>query len=188
MFSGIVECLAEVKGISRRGNLFLLEIKPFKRQEDAEIGESIAINGACLTLIGNKQGVLGFEVMPQTWKCTNLSKFRIGERINFECALKVGQRLSGHFVAGHIDCLGVIRHKKHVSGNLCFEIAVPMKFMRCVLPKGSIAVDGISLTVVDIRSNVFSIYIIPHTLQNTTLQHKGSSDTVNIEFDIITKR
>lgn len=188
MFSGIIEELVEVKKISRRGNISLLEISAGRVTEDVKIGDSIAINGACLTLTENKSGVLSFEVIPETLNITNLGSLKISDKVNLERSLKIGDRLSGHFVTGHIDCLGIIRKKNYISGNLCLQIAVSLEFMEYILPKGSIAVDGISLTVVSKKSNVFTVYIIPHTLKNTTLGFKGPSDKVNIEFDILAKR
>lgn len=187
MFSGIVEELGEVKNIARRGNISVLGIKVEKALEGTKIGDSIAVNGACLTVTEKKEGVLIFEAMPETLKITNLGALRIKDRVNLERALKIGDRLSGHFVLGHIDCAGIIRKKNYINNNLCFEIAVPAEFIKYCLPKGSIAVDGISLTLVNRKSNTFSIYIIPHTLKNTTLGFKGPSDKVNIEFDILAK-
>ena len=188
MFSGIVEELGELKKISKRGNVTLFEIQAKKILEDANIGDSISVNGACLTLTENKSGVLSFEVMPQTLKVTNLGALRIKDKVNLERALKVGDRLCGHFVTGHIDSTGIIQRKNYINDNLCFEIAIPTKFMHYVLHQGSIAIDGISLTMVDKKSNTFTVYIIPHTLKNTTLGFKGPSDKVNIEFDILAKR
>jgi len=108
--------------------------------------------------------------------------------VNLERPLKVGDRISGHFVLGHVDCLGVIRRKGYENSNLCFEIAVPPKFIASVLPKGSIALDGISLTITEKKSATFSVYIIPHTLKNTTLGFKEPSALVNVEFDILAKK
>ncbi|MBI5144703.1 MAG: riboflavin synthase [Candidatus Omnitrophica bacterium] len=188
MFSGIIEELGQVKNISRRAKVALLEIKADKVLEDTRIGDSISVNGACLTVVKKEQDTLSFEVMPETLKVTNLGILRISDKVNLERALKIGDRLSGHFVTGHIDCLGIIRKKNYLNNNLSFEIAVPPKFMHCILPKGSIAVDGISLTIVDKKSNSFRVYIIPHTLKNTTLAFKGPSDKVNIEFDLLAKK
>ncbi|MDP2938274.1 MAG: riboflavin synthase [Candidatus Omnitrophota bacterium] len=188
MFSGIVEELGELKKISKRGNVTLFKIQAEKILKDVFIGDSISVNGTCLTIIKRELNILGFEVMPQTLKVTNLGVLRIKDKVNLERALRIGDRLSGHFVTGHIDCTGIIRRKNYLNDNLCFEIAIPTKFMHYVLPQGSIAIDGISLTIVDKKSNTFTIYIIPHTLKNTTLGFKGPSDKVNIEFDILAKR
>jgi len=188
MFSGIIEELGEIKKISKRGNLVLLEVQAKKILEDVNIGESISVNGTCLTIIKKAADVLGFEVMSWTLKATNLGSLKIEDKVNLERALKIGDRLSGHFVTGHIDCIGIIRRKNYINDNLCFEIAVPAKFMPYCLPQGSIAIDGISLTIVEKGSNTFTVYIIPHTLKNTTLGFKGPSEQVNIEFDILAKR
>ena len=188
MFSGIVEELGELKKISKRGNVTLFKIQAEKILKDVFIGDSISVNGACLTIIKRELNILGFEVMPQTLKVTNLGVLRIKDKVNLERALRIGDRLSGHFVTGHIDSTGIIRRKNYINDNLSFEIAIPAKFMHYVLPRGSIAIDGISLTIVDKRSNTFTVYIIPHTLKNTTLGFKGPSDKVNIEFDILAKR
>jgi len=187
MFSGIIEELGELKKISRGGNVTLLEIHAPVISPDTKIGESISVNGTCLTVVKKEPGVLSFEAMPQTLKATNLCSLKIKDRVNLERALKIGERLSGHFVTGHIDCIGIIRQKKYINANLCFEIAIPVEFIAHILPKGSIAIDGISLTVMDKRSNTFKVYIIPYTFKNTTLGFKGPSDTVNIEFDILAK-
>ena len=188
MFSGIVEELGELKKISKRGNVTLFEIQAKKILEGVFIGDSISVNGTCLTLTENKSGVLSFEVMPQTLNVTNLGALRLKDKVNLERALRIGDRLSGHFVTGHIDSTGIIRRKNYINDNLSFEIVIPTKFMHYVLPRHSIAIDGISLTIVDKRANTFTVYIIPHTLKNTTLGFKGPSDKVNIEFDILAKR
>jgi len=188
MFSGIVEELGEVKGLIRQGNITSLKIRADKVAQDIKIGESVAVNGVCLTLVKNEGSFLFFEVMPQTIKLTDLGFLHISDKVNLERSLRLGERLSGHFVTGHIDCLGVIRKKGMVGGNLAFEIAVPQDFIKYCLPHGSIAVDGISLTLAGKKSNTISVYIIPHTLKNTTLGFKGHSDRVNIEFDILAKK
>lgn len=188
MFSGIIEELGQVKRISKRGNITLFEFKANKVLEDTKIGDSISVNGTCLTVIKRESDSLAFEVMPETLRVTNLGTLRVADKVNLERSLKVGDRLSGHFVTGHIDCIGLIRKKDYINGNSCFEVTIPVQFMKYILPKGSIAVDGISLTVVDRRSNTFSVYIIPHTQRNTTLGFKGPSEKVNIEFDILAKK
>jgi riboflavin synthase len=148
----------------------------------------MAINGTCLTAVKKEQGVLVFEAIPQTLQITNLGLLRVSDQVNLERSLKVGDRVSGHFVMGHIDCMGFIRRRSYLNNNLCLEVAVPCEFMKYVLPKGSVAIDGVSLTIVTKRSNTFSVYIIPHTLKNTTLGFKGPSDKVNLEFDILAKQ
>lgn len=188
MFTGIVEELGEIRKIAKRGVLTLFTIKAEKVTEGVKIGESICVNGACLTVVNKGDHFLDFEVMPETLRITNLGFIKVSEKVNLERSLRVGDRLSGHFVTGHIDCAGIVRRKSYAGGNLNFEIAVPAEFIKYVLPKGSIAVDGVSLTIVTSKSNTLSVYIIPHTHNNTTLGFKGPSDKVNIEFDIMAKR
>jgi len=188
VFTGIIEELGQVNKISRQNNNTLLEIKADKVSEDTKIGDSISVNGVCLTVIKKELHSLIFEVIPETLKVSNLGNLRLKDLVNLERSLRVGDRLSGHFVTGHADCVGIIRKKNYTNNNLCFEIAVPAEFIKYCIPKGSVAVDGISLTLVNKRSNTFTVYIIPHTLSNTTLRLKGHSDKVNVEFDILAKR
>ncbi|MCX5707075.1 MAG: riboflavin synthase [Candidatus Omnitrophica bacterium] len=188
MFSGIVEELGEIRSVSRRGLVTLIEIKARKTLEDVRIGDSISVNGVCLTVVALKKDYFAFQAMPETLNITNLGSLKPQDKVNLERSLKVGDRISGHFVLGHTDCLGVIRRKNYIKGNLAFEIAIPANFLKYCLTKGSIAVDGISLTIADKKSNLFSVYIIPHTFKNTTLGFKGPADKVNIEFDILAKR
>jgi len=188
MFTGIVEELGRVKSIGRRGKVTLIEIAADKALAETKIGDSIAVNGVCLTVVKIGNGAFSFEVMPQTLKNTNLGLFKVQEKVNLERSLKVGDRISGHFVTGHVDCIGVVRKKEYVGGNLAFEIAVSAQYLKYCLPKGSICVDGISLTLVSKSNSTFTIYIIPHTSKNTTLNSKGPSDKLNIEFDILAKK
>ncbi|MDD2657762.1 MAG: riboflavin synthase [Candidatus Pacebacteria bacterium] len=188
MFSGIVEELGQLKSISRSGKITTMEIAADKVLEETGIGDSVAVNGACLTIVKKTARSLFFEAMPETLKATNLGSLKVSDKVNLERSLKIGQRLSGHFVTGHIDCLSIIRKKGYIDGNLSFEIVAPAGSMDYILPKGAIAVDGISLTIAKKGPGTFFVYIIPHTLGNTTLGFKGPSDKVNIEFDILAKR
>ncbi|MFH1578091.1 MAG: riboflavin synthase [Candidatus Omnitrophota bacterium] len=187
MFTGIIEELGEVQLIQQKGRNILLGLKADRILKDVNIGDSIAINGVCLTVTKKYNNMLEFEVMPQTWQSTNLGLLCITDKVNLERSLKAGDRISGHFVYGHVDCLGVIRRKRFIQNNLCFEIVVPVKLLAHILLRGSVAVDGISLTVQEKKSNFFSVYIIPHTSKNTTLGFKHASGKVNIEFDKLTQ-
>lgn len=168
MFSGIIEELGVVKKIWSHNNLTVLEIKTQQVWADTKKGDSIAVNGVCLTVVKKEKDILSFEV-------------------NLERSLMMGERISGHFVSGHVDYLGTIRRKAYRDGNLCFEITLPSQYQRFISSKGSVSVDGISLTVVEKRSDLFSVYIIAHTLKNTTLGFKGPSHKVNVELDILAK-
>ncbi len=187
MFTGIVEELGEVKKLSRQGQLSRLVVKAFKAAENTKIGDSIAVNGACLTVSEINGNVLSFDVMPETLKLTDLGLLKNNDKVNLERALKFGDRVSGHFVSGHIDCSGSIRRKGYLEGNLVFEVAIAAKYLKDIVLKGSVVVDGISLTVAAKKSSTFSVFIIPHTLKNTTLGFKGPSSKVNIELDMLRK-
>ena len=134
-----------------------------------------------------ENNIISFEAMQETVKLTNLGSAKIGEKVNLERALKLGDRLSGHFVTGHVDCLGAIRKKTYEDNNFSFEVAVGTGLIKNVVPKGSVAIDGISLTVVDVKADSFTVYIIPHTIKSTNLQSREPSDKVNIEFDLLGK-
>lgn len=187
MFTGIIEELGVVEKIDSYRGIRRLKIKTEKVLQDARVGDSISVNGACLTITSIENNNLSFEVMPETLNNTDLKNLKVKDKVNLERALKLNDRLSGHLVSGHIDCLGVIRNKSNLSGNVVFDIAIANELMKYVVDKGSVAVDGISLTVAKIRGNVFSVNIIPHTLKNTTLAFKTPSDKVNIEFDLVGK-
>jgi riboflavin synthase len=188
MFSGIVEELGRVKSLTKQGKVFRLAVEAGIILDGTKIGDSIAVNGVCLTAVTIAKPVITFEVMPETARITTLGGIRVSDKVNLERSLKVGDRISGHFVLGHVDCAGVIRAKEYVRENLSFEIAIGREFASYVIPKGSIAIDGISLTIAEKKPNAVCVYIIPHTLKNTTLGYKGPSDKVNIEFDILAKR
>lgn len=188
MFSGIVEETGTVSKIVRRPSAALLEVRAQKTLEDAKTGDSIAVNGVCLTVVAQTAGSLSFEAIPETMRLTNLGDLKIGDKVNLERSLRVGERISGHFVTGHIDTTGIIRKKTHEGGNSAFEISFPASFIKYVILKGSVAIDGISLTIARARSNALTVFIIPHTLAGTTLGFKGPSSKVNLEFDILAKR
>lgn len=188
MFTGIVEELGKIRSISPSGKITLIEINAKDTLDGVKIGDSIAVNGVCLTAVSLKKDSFSFEAMPETLKATNLKDLKTADKVNLERSLKIGDRISGHFVSGHIDCVGLIRRKSYINGNLAFEIAVRPEFIKYCLLKGSVGVDGISLTIAGRKSNVFSVYIIPHTFKNTTLSFKGPSDKVNVEFDLLAKK
>lgn len=188
MFTGIVEELGQVKQIANRGGLMRLEIGAQEVLAQTKIGDSIAVNGVCLTVVAITGQSVTFEVMEATRKNTNLGLLKINSAVHLERSLKVGDRVSGHFVSGHIDCQGLIRKKILRNGTLELEIALPPEFMRYCLPKGSIALDGISLTLAKAQAGKISVHIIPHTLKNTILNSKGPSDKLNIEFDLLAKK
>ncbi|MCK9431749.1 MAG: riboflavin synthase [Candidatus Omnitrophica bacterium] len=188
MFTGIVEELGRVEKISPRTGVVFLEVAAEKTLTDTKIGDSIAVNGVCLTVVKIGRGIFGFEMMRRTFTDTNLGLLRQHQAVNLERSLKAGERISGHFVLGHVDCPGLVRRKSMRQGSWEFEISVPAGFRGYCLPKGSIAVDGISLTISSVCEGGFKICVIPHTFKNTTLSFAGPSSRLNVEFDILAKR
>lgn len=188
MFTGIVEELGKVKAAQKKGRVTRIEIEADKACEDVKIGDSISVSGVCLTIIDIKNNILSFEAIPETVQGTTLRNLHPRERVNLERALKVGDRIGGHFVTGHVDYVGVIRLKRMAKGYLEFRISVPHLLLKYVIRKGSVAVDGISLTIADVKSGAFSVCIIPHTAKVTTLGIKRIGDKVNVELDMLAKR
>ena len=183
MFTGIIEELGIVKNIERRSNLMHLGIA-VSFTSNVKIGDSISVNGVCLTAAKIENNILYFDLMQETLKTTNSAELRLNDKVNLEQALKAGDRLSGHIVTGHIDTTGIIRF---VSGQSVIEISISDKFMSGIVNKGSVAVDGVSLTVAEKKKDSFIVSIIPHTLKATTLGLKKPGDIVNIELDVMGK-
>jgi riboflavin synthase len=188
MFTGIVEEIARVTLMRKQGGLLRLSIEADKACEGTNIGDSISVSGVCLTVVAIKGRELSFDVMSETVNLTTLKNLTFGEKVNLERALVAGNRIGGHFVTGHVNCIGIIRSKKMSRGSLGFEIGVPAKFFKYCIPKGSVAVDGISLTIAYVKRGSFSVCIIPHTAKATTLGFKHSGDKVNVEFDMLSKK
>jgi len=186
MFTGIIEQLGEVTKVESASGNKRLFIKPTSLWEDLQIGESIAVDGVCLTIVDFKEDLFAAEIMPATLLQTTLGNLRIGEYVNLERALTPNSRLSGHFVSGHIDGMGIIS-KKEKGRDVSLSVEVPAELRKYLLPKGSIAVDGISLTIAEIKDKEFIAHLIPHTLKSTNLQSKNVGDKVNIEIDLLTK-
>lgn len=155
--------------------------------EGTRIGDSIATNGVCLTVIAMSQDSFTIEVMPETLRRTDLGQLRSGDRVNLERALGAGAPMGGHFVQGHVDGTGKIVSVTPEGNALVVRIAAPPEVMRYIVPKGFIAMDGVSLTVVDWEPGSFTVSLVPHTQANITLIHKKTGETVNLETDIIGK-
>jgi len=187
MFSGIVETTGTVESLRPMpGGIELLVRAPFDRRGVKE-GDSIAVNGCCLTIEKIRGKVLQFGVLKETWRLTNLQFAKVGARVNLERALRIGDRLGGHFVNGHIDGIGKILRWEKIGKDYVLEIAAPSEILRYIVFKGSVAVDGISLTVAAVRRGSFDIWIIPHTRSVTALSDRRVGDAVNLETDIVGK-
>jgi riboflavin synthase len=188
MFTGLVQSLGRVvtADADRCGGRTLIVAEPTLAPM-LSLGESVAVNGCCLTVTAHSKESITFQVGPETLAKTNLGQLAAGDPVNLEQALRVGDRLGGHFVNGHIDGTGTITAKEQQGEWLMIQFACPEKFDDLIVDKGSIAVDGISLTVVKSVPGTFHVMLIPHTRDHTTLGPKGVGATVNLELDLLAK-
>jgi riboflavin synthase len=187
MFTGLVEELGRVKAIQRGARSVRLTVAARQIMDDVKLGDSIAVNGTCLTVVDFGDGWFTADVMPETMERTAMAGLKSGDAVNLERTLRVGDRLGGHIVSGHIDGVGVIRGKEADDNAVVVRIAAPAAVMRYIVAKGSVAIDGISLTVVAAGPDWFAVSLIPHTASVTTLGIKGVGAPVNLEADVIGK-
>jgi len=191
VFTGIIEETGVVEAIEPKSGSFQLTIRIRKTGEDIKIGDSLAVNGCCLTVVridpkGNDK-IVQFDLLEETWGVTNLQYCISGSLVNLERSLEAGGRLGGHFVTGHIDGIGKIAQWEQKGEDRKIKIFAPNKVMRYVVHKGSIAIDGISLTVAEVEKEHFSVWIIPHTFELTAIKERSLGDAVNLESDIVGK-
>jgi riboflavin synthase len=187
MFTGLVEGMGEITASSRQAEGLKLTVAlPFPAAELA-LGDSVAVAGACLTVVEIGSKTLAFEVSPETLARTTLALKKVGDRVNLERALKLGDRLGGHLVTGHVDGKGSLKERREGADHFQLKFEMPAALSRYVIEKGSIAIDGVSLTVNTCQGNSFTVNIIPHTAQKTTLANLRVGDQVNLETDIIGK-
>lgn len=187
MFTGLVEEKGSIVSISHADGAANLTIACDVVHHDAAIGDSIAINGCCLTVVQIDDNQLTFEAGSETLSCTNLGEFQSGTAINLERALAVGQRMGGHYVSGHIDALATVDERNDDGQWAEFWFKTTPALTRQMASKGSVAVDGVSLTLVGVEAERFSVALIPHTLDATTLGDRHIGDRVNIETDLLAK-
>jgi riboflavin synthase len=187
VFTGIIIEMGEIAALEQKGGITRLLLKSKEVIKDAKIGDSVSVNGTCLTIVEITGTAMRFDLSDETMKSTNLGLLKTGDRVNLEPSLRPDSKLGGHFVSGHVDDTGRIKSKIRMGDAFKVEIEVTGRILHFLVEKGSVAVDGISLTVVDILKNSFTIVIIPHTSQLTTIGFKGPGATVNIEVDIIGK-
>lgn len=190
MFTGIVEGIGKIINIkqnTKNRSAIKMTVDLGKNSKGLKLGQSVALNGVCLTVTGINKSKCDFEMIEETTKKTDLGNLKVGGIVNIERSLKVGERLEGHFVLGHVDGVGIIKkiEKKPKEVQIWFEIPKPLA--KFVVQKGSIAIDGISLTVVDVQKNLASVCLIPHTIDVTNFSTKKIGDKVNIETDILGK-
>lgn len=187
MFTGIIEELGTVRSLTVQSEAARLTVAAHKVLTDVRIGDSIAVNGVCLTVVSFSSGEFTVDVMPETFRKTNLMQLKPGNPVNLERAMALGGRLGGHLVSGHVDGVGIISEKKTEGNAVVFRFTAPPEVLRFIIPKGSVGIDGISLTVADTAPDSFSVSVIPHTAAHTTLGKKNPGDMVNLENDLIGK-
>lgn len=187
MFTGIVKELGKVERITVGADGAQLAVRAPEISTRVQVGDSVAVNGVCLTVIRKEQGCLWFDAVRETLRRSNLGKLKMGDRVNLEDALRVGEAMGGHFVQGHVDTTGTVQRLVPQGNAVVMAIGVDEEWMRYVVPKGSVAIDGVSLTVVDVGASDFSVWLIPHTRAVTTLGFRQVGDEVNVEFDMLAK-
>ena len=187
MFTGLIETIGRVTASDRRGAAAVLTVASNLPVPEIAIGDSVAVNGACLTVTAKREEALSFDVSPETLASTTIGNLRSGHAVNLERALRLGDRMGGHIVTGHIDCIGKLVRMSETSGNRILEFSLPPEDARYLVTKGSVAINGVSLTVNEVSPTGFSVNIIPLTQASTTLIALKSGNEVNIETDIIGK-
>ena len=187
MFTGIIEEIGEIVDIKKRGDLTKVSIQTDKILESAKIGDSISINGACLTITSIEGLIFTSDIVEETIFKTNLQYFKIGVQVNLERAMEATSRFDGHIVQGHIEGIAKINSMKKNKDSIVLNIELPKDLAIYCIHKGSIAINGVSLTIASIKENFIDIWIIPHTLSHTTFSIIKEDDIVNIETDVIAK-
>jgi riboflavin synthase len=191
MFTGIVEETGRVELIEPGTESIRLTLSVGLCGEDLKIGDSLAVNGCCLTVVElrgrGRRKLARFDLLQETWKRTNLQFVEAGSLVNLERSLRADSRFGGHFVTGHIDGLGKIKRWEKVGDDWALEVAAPPAIMRYLVPKGSVALDGISLTVASVKKRSLGIWIIPHTYEVTAMKERTVGDAVNLEPDMLAK-
>ena len=187
MFTGIIEAIGTVQGLEARGeDAWRLQVES-QLGPELSPGASLAVNGCCLTVTASKGRQLSFDLLAETAKRTNLGGVASGELINLERPMAANGRFDGHIVQGHVDCPAAIKSLKSIGADHRLEIELPVEFAPYVVFKGSITVDGISLTVAELLADRFAVWIIPHTWTETNLQQRQAGGRVNLEFDLVAK-
>lgn len=187
MFTGIIEELGTVQKIVSKGNTLVLTIQGKKVLEDIKLGDSVAVNGVCLTVTEFNDRFILLDVMPETFKSTTLAGLKQGSQVNLERAMSANGRFGGHFVTGHVDTTGQIVSIEPKENAIYIHISIPKEFSHLALYKGSIAIDGTSLTIFGLNENTVTVSIIPHTAKESVVGLKKVGEIVNLEFDMIGK-
>jgi riboflavin synthase len=187
MFTGIVETVGTVEGVEPGDDLTRLVVDAAAIADGVKPGDSVAVNGGCLTVTSNRDGRLSFEAVRETMERTALGDLKVGARVNLERAMRAGDRLDGHIVQGHVDGVGTVRELIRDGNDVRLQVDCDPELADCVVEKGSIAIDGVSLTVAALTPSGFEVALIPHTLEVTTLRDRQPRDRVNLEADVLGK-
>ena len=187
MFTGLVEEVGSVIAVSAGNDGTELKIAAPRIANKMQRGDSVTVNGCCLTVSSRRGNTLHFHLLAETIACTNLGNLQHGDSVNLERALGANERLGGHFVQGHVDCVSRVVAFRKTGADFRLEIELPTNVSRYVAPKGSIAVNGISLTVAELLSKSFVAWIVPYTKEHTNLHRAQAGDFVNLEFDVLAK-
>jgi riboflavin synthase len=187
MFTGIIEETGRVRSFVEQSQAWRLVIEAHEVLKQLNIGDSIAVNGCCLTAVAFDAETVSFDLLSETVRLTGFSQLRTGGVVNLERSLSFGGKMGGHFVTGHVDAQGVVEVIEPRGKDYYIRVAVPTEFLTYLVYKGSIAIDGISLTVAEVHPNGFAVWLIPHTMTATNLHTRNSGDSVNLEFDILAK-
>ncbi len=187
MFTGIVEETGQVLSFEPKAEAWRLVIRAQAALVDLAPGDSIAVNGCCLTAVASGASSLSFDVLEETRRLTNFAALQSGALVNLERSLRFGGKVGGHFVTGHIDAQGVVENFEPRGKDHFLRIAVPAALTRYIVHKGSIAIDGISLTIAEVEAASFAVWLIPHTIAVTNLREKRVGAPVNLEFDLLGK-
>lgn len=187
MFTGLIEEVGIVKNTDPFGKGKKIVIQSSIVVQDAKLGDSINVNGTCQTVVETDKDFFVVEAVEETLKKTNLGKLKSGDKVNLESSLTLNKKLGGHFVLGHIDATGIVKEIKKLTASYLVKIEYPEVYRKYIIHVGSIAVEGISLTVADYSEKDFTISVIPHTWENTNLKVKKLKESVNLEFDVLGK-
>lgn len=187
MFTGIIEEIGKINSITRSGNTLKLNISANKILSDIKLGDSIAVNGVCLTVTSFNTNGFTADVMPVTFNLTNLHQLKANSTVNLERAMSANGRFGGHIVSGHIDCTGKITAKNKLENAILIDVQVPTQFMLYCIEKGSIALDGTSLTIAKCYKDSIQVSLIPHTQDESIISKKSLGESINVEFDTLAK-
>ena len=187
MFTGIIEEIGNIESISKKGGGLRIHVSAPKSTSELDINDSVAINGVCQTVISKKENIFEVEAVEETLKKTTFGNLKHRDAVNLELPMRLNERLGGHLVLGHVDCTGTIKEVIQRNNSWMYTIEFPKLFSKYVIQVGSIAIDGVSLTIAELSGNQLTVSIIPHTMENTIFKYYNIKRKVNLEFDIVGK-